>query len=109
MELCLALANAIASDELSLILVIEGGQVQMLSEVIVPTPPETVVSRVHARGRFLFSGPEKFSVRGVTYGPFGEIGSQREYGDLPSVQRDFAQMVSANVNAVRTYTVPPPW
>ena len=48
-------------------------------------------------------------MRGVTYGPFGPAGSDLEYHDVRRVERDFADMVSANVNAVRTYTVPPGW
>src|SRR5258708_23000805 len=81
----------------------------MLSEVMLSTPREISLPPVQTRGRFLFSGSEKLSIRGVTYGPFGEMGSKREYGDFGRVSRDFAEMVSANVNAIRTYTVPPRW
>src|SRR5215510_2328904 len=65
--------------------------------------------RAYAMGRFLFRGIQKFYVRGVTYGPFGPQDSDSEYHDPASVQRDFVQMASLGLNAVRTYTVPPPW
>src|SRR5262245_33328996 len=65
--------------------------------------------RTQAKGRFLFTGDRKFFVRGVTYGPFGREGSGDEYHDRASVHRDFAQMASLGVNAVRTYTIPPIW
>src|SRR5438067_12070493 len=65
--------------------------------------------RPQANGRFLFIGDEKFFVRGVTYGPFGADGSAREYHDQLCVQRDFSQMASSGINAIRTYTVPPRW
>jgi O-antigen biosynthesis protein len=68
-----------------------------------------VLSRAEARGRFLYTGAEKFFVRGVTYGPFGSQSPEREYHDLSRVRRDFAQMASLGFNAIRTYTVPPPW
>src|SRR5260370_20992120 len=77
---------------------------------------ETEVSRrlpialpLQAKGRSLLRGGEKLSVRGVTYGPFGPAGSDSEYHNARRVERDFADMVSANVNAFRTYTVPPGW
>ena len=70
-----------------------------------PTSP----SCVRAKGRFLFNGSEKLSIRGVTYGPFGEAGSDREFGSMPRARRDFAEMAAANVNTIRTYTVPPEW
>jgi O-antigen biosynthesis protein len=62
-----------------------------------------------AKGRFLFAGDDKISVRGVTYGPFGPAGSDFEYHDKSCVQKDFERMAISGINAVRTYTVPPPW
>src|SRR5205823_6175423 len=65
--------------------------------------------RPEVRGKFLFAGDEKIYIRGVTYGPFhpGENGCL--YHDPETVERDFAHMAEAGINAVRTYTIPPLW
>jgi GT2 family glycosyltransferase len=61
---------------------------------------------VRAAGKFLYAGPQKFVVRGVTYGGF----SGRDGFPAPdTVETDFRAMRAANVNTVRTYTVPPAW
>jgi O-antigen biosynthesis protein len=56
-------------------------------------------------GRFFRFDGKRFPVRGVTYGTFArsELGL---FPTLEQVRRDFAAMVEANVNTVRTYTVP---
>src|SRR5215467_5507725 len=64
---------------------------------------------IQAKGRFLFRHREKFAVCGVTFGPFAPEGYGIEYQNEDRVRRDFEQMVAANVNAVRTYTLPPCW
>jgi len=70
--------------------------------------PATVVAPLAVRGKFLFAGPEKFYVRGVTYGAFRPDAAGNEYTDLAQVDRDFAQMVAAGINAVRIpHTMPP--
>ncbi|MGH3146372.1 MAG: glycosyltransferase [Rubrobacter sp.] len=56
-------------------------------------------------GGFFRLGGERFYVRGVTYGTFAE-GELGLYPDLEQVRLDFAAMVEANINTVRTYTVP---
>jgi O-antigen biosynthesis protein len=61
------------------------------------------------QGKFLFTGAEKFFIRGVTYGPFKPGADGCEYHDRAAVERDFAAMSAAGLNAVRTYTVPPLW
>src|SRR5437016_1510651 len=66
-------------------------------------------SRPAVGGKFLYAGDSKLYVCGVTYGPFGPDGSDCEYGDPARACRDFAQMIMAGVNAVRTYSVPPLW
>ncbi len=66
-------------------------------------------TRPRAKGKFLFVGNEKFYVRGVTYGTFRANEQDSEYHDLERVTRDLAQMAANGINAVRTYTVPPPW
>jgi O-antigen biosynthesis protein len=62
-----------------------------------------------ARGKFLFLGEEKLYVRGVTYGTFRPNEQGEEFPPLKVVNRDFARMVAAGINAVRTYTPPPLW
>ena len=76
-------------------------------------PPKSlpVVDGVRPRveGKFIFVGTEKFYIRGVTYGPFRPDENGCEYHTPEVVDRDFAQMKAAGLNAVRTYTVPPRW
>src|SRR5437870_11719396 len=62
-----------------------------------------------ARGKFLFAGDDKLYVRGVTYGTFHPNEDGDEYPAVDIVERDFARMAACGVNAVRVYTVPPPW
>jgi O-antigen biosynthesis protein len=62
--------------------------------------------RAEARGKFLFA-EEKLYVRGVTYGTFAADERGNEFPNLEVVERDFAAMAAAGINAVRTYTVPP--
>lgn len=60
------------------------------------------------KGKFFFVGSEKLWIRGVTYGAFLADDQGREYTDLAQVDRDFAQMAAAGVNAVRIpHTTPP--
>ena len=54
-------------------------------------------------------GDDKLYVRGVTYGPFRPEPDGSEYHDPATVEADFARMAASGVNAVRTYTPPPPW
>jgi len=65
--------------------------------------------RPQVRGKFLYVGDEKLWLRGVTYGTFRPDGDGNEFPEPPVVERDFAQMASNGVNAVRTYTSPPRW
>jgi O-antigen biosynthesis protein len=65
--------------------------------------------RPEVRGKFLFSGGEKLLVRGVTYGTFRPRGPSGECYVPAVVERDFAAIAAAGMNAVRTYTVPPLW
>src|SRR5579862_4918326 len=66
-------------------------------------------SRTEVRGKFLFAGPEKFYVRGVTYGTFRTDGSGDEQYRRDLVERDFQAIAANGLNAIRTYTVPPLW
>src|SRR5207247_3740657 len=68
-----------------------------------------VEARPAARGKFMFVGDDKLYVRGVTYGTFRPDDDGHEYPAAAVVERDFAHMAACGVNAVRVYTVPPPW
>jgi GT2 family glycosyltransferase len=61
------------------------------------------------RGKFLYIGEEKLALRGVTYGTFRPDAHGNDYHTPEVVEQDFAQMIQHGINAIRTYTVPPPW
>src|SRR5260370_40637462 len=66
-------------------------------------------ARFRVDGRYFARAGTRFSVHGVTYGPF-EPGSDGH--PLPAVDRvraDFVAMQDAGLNAVRMYLVPPGW
>src|SRR5262245_61354526 len=65
--------------------------------------------RPKAHGKFLYAGQSKLYVRGVTYGTFAPSEDGAEFPSPAVVERDFAAMAGAGVNALRTYTVPPRW
>jgi O-antigen biosynthesis protein len=65
--------------------------------------------RLSVRGKFLYRGDEKFHVRGVTYGTFRPDSSGEQFPRHEIVERDFAMMREAGINAIRTYTPPPRW
>ncbi len=70
---------------------------------------EAVTQRPSARGKFLSVGGEKLWVKGVTYGTFRPSDAGDHITSPVQVRRDFAAMASVGINAVRTYTPPPPW
>jgi GT2 family glycosyltransferase len=57
-------------------------------------------------GKFLQLGPERFWLKGVSYGTFAPDGDGHFFPPLGRVAEDFAAMRRAGVNTVRTYTVP---
>src|SRR5687768_2179007 len=66
--------------------------------------PEPVTERIVARGKFLFVGEEKFSLKGVTYGTFRPDADGQPFPSPPQVEADFAQIAACGFNTVRTYT-----
>ena len=79
-----------------------------------PISPSAAVAtrehvRPHAGGKFLWTGGQKFYVRGVTYGTFRASAEGDEFPDRAVVERDFRLMAEHGVNAVRVYTAPPRW
>ncbi|BCS31464.1 hypothetical protein TBR22_A06650 [Luteitalea sp. TBR-22] len=65
--------------------------------------------RLEVRGKYLYAGPRKCFLRGVTYGTFRPDPDGHEFADRARVADDFARMATHGFNAVRTYTVPPRW
>ena len=58
-------------------------------------------------GKWLAAGGRRLHVRGVTYGAFRPDDRGREYEDGAAIDRDFALMAQAGINAVRIpHTVP---
>jgi cellulose synthase/poly-beta-1,6-N-acetylglucosamine synthase-like glycosyltransferase len=74
-------------------------------------PPSTtpVTCRPKVHGKFLTVDGEKFWVRGVTYGTFGDDGPSPGYPSREMVAADFRNMAAAGFNSVRVYTIPPVW
>lgn len=63
---------------------------------------------IRARGKFLFTGDQKFIAKGVSYGTFAPSATTGQFPALPQVASDFAAMRDCGINTVRTYTVPSP-
>ncbi|HYS38859.1 MAG TPA: glycosyltransferase [Pseudonocardiaceae bacterium] len=74
-----------------------------------PTTRRASQPAPRARGKFLYLGDSKLYVRGVTYGTFRADAAGDEYPPTATAARDLALMASNGFNAVRTYTMPPPW
>src|SRR5438067_3786880 len=82
-----------------------GGKVLYLGDQKGPAAADL---RPRVRGKFLFVGDDKLYVRGVTYGAFRPDEGGNEYHDRDVIERDFAQMAAAGLNAVRIpHTMPP--
>lgn len=64
-------------------------------------------ARLRVRGKVLADGTGPVWLRGVTYGPFRPTACGSEYHTPERVDADFAAMAAAQINTVRTYTVPP--
>jgi O-antigen biosynthesis protein len=65
-----------------------------------------VTSRATVTGKFLQLGPERFWVKGVSYGTFAPDTDGRHFPPPARIAEDFALMRRAGVNTIRTYTVP---
>jgi GT2 family glycosyltransferase len=58
---------------------------------------------------FLFEGPEKYTLRGVSYGPFQPNRAAELLPEPGSFRRDLQLIRAVGANTIRTYHVPPPW
>src|ERR1700722_3022019 len=65
--------------------------------------------RARVDGKFLARGTRRLHVRGVSYGPFAPRDNDEPFPSPRQVADDFARMRSANINAIRTYHLPPTW
>ena len=63
--------------------------------------------RIEVRGKFLFSGENKFFIQGVTYGPFRD--GDDHLGTPDKARRDFGLVAAAGFNVLRVYHPPPRW
>src|SRR5688572_21409377 len=62
--------------------------------------------RATVAGKFLQLGPERFWVKGVSYGTFAPDKDGQYFPPPARIAEDFGLMSRAGVNTVRTYTVP---
>lgn len=67
------------------------------------------MERPIARDKFFFLGPDKFIVRGVSYGPFAPNSRGEPYPDPATVAADFARARELGANVLRLYAMPPEW
>lgn len=67
------------------------------------------VLRVRSAGKFFRLGPEKFYVKGFSYGPFAPNEDGQFYPSVEQVSRDFRRIRELGANTVRVYTPPPMW
>jgi glycosyltransferase involved in cell wall biosynthesis len=74
----------------------------------VPRTPSIRVDGKFFRAGIGSDAPKHF-IKGVTYGPFAPGSHGAQFPELDMVERDFALMVTAGINTVRVFTVPPVW
>ena len=83
-----------------------------MTEILSPEAPALsalteAALRPSVRGKSLYLGDRKLTVKGVTYGPFS---SEPDGGlDPETAARDFEQMAAAGINSIRLYTPPQRW
>ena len=90
---------------------IKPGAVRSCAAVTALADAEPGTDRANRRpavaGKLLTAAGETFYVRGVTYGAFRPDGLGHEYQDAAAIERDFALMAAAGINAVRIpHTIP---
>src|ERR1043165_1693443 len=80
----------------------------MLTNATCPAAPSAAhLSRITVKGKFLYHGPDKLYIKGVTYGTFRPHDANGQYPERQVVAEDFRLMAAQGINCVRTYTVPP--
>jgi glycosyl transferase family 2/glycosyl hydrolase family 2 len=76
--------------------------------VVPPRPAKVSAAEVTADGKFLRAGPDRFLVRGVTYGTFAPDAEGYQFPAHSQIAEDFRLMAALGLNAVRVYTPPRP-
>ncbi|HVH80338.1 MAG TPA: glycosyltransferase [Stellaceae bacterium] len=76
---------------------------------VMPSAPDGGAGPIRVDGKFFRLGAAKHFIKGVTYGPFAPGSHGAQFPELEMVERDFALMVTAGINTVRVFTVPPLW
>jgi GT2 family glycosyltransferase len=67
------------------------------------------VGAPRVEGKFLSRGGRRLRAKGVIYGPFPPGDEGHQFPEPGRVRDDFARMLDVEINAIRTYHVPPPW
>jgi glycosyltransferase involved in cell wall biosynthesis len=70
---------------------------------------QPVTNRIRRDGKFFRLGPDKFYVKGVTYGPLPPGDEGLPFASRDQTKRDFQQMRELGANCLRIYHIPPPW
>ena len=65
--------------------------------------------RPKVKGKFIWAGENKLTLKGVTYGTFPPNRKGELYPEQDRVAWDFRQIAANGINSIRTYTVPPCW
>lgn len=65
--------------------------------------------RVRVDGKFFRAGPEKFYIKGITYGPFAPSEPYGHFASPEQTAQDFRQITELGANVLRVYYVPPTW
>lgn len=67
------------------------------------------MQRIHTAGMFLFDEVGKFTLRGLSYGPFRPNRAGEQFPEPADFRRDLQLIRAAGANTIRIYHVPPPW
>src|ERR1700719_2706429 len=73
------------------------------------TISSSFMARLIPHGKYLLDGPQKFYIRGVSYGPFAPNSRGERYPEPERAAADFALMKRLGANLIRLYVPPPPW
>ncbi len=65
--------------------------------------------RIRLDGKRFAVGDSRFTIRGVTYGPFAPDTAGDPFPDPATVREDFVRMRAIGVNSLRIYHPPPEW
>ncbi len=76
---------------------------------LLPCASAATLAPIHVRGKFFFTGDQKFFVKGVTYGPFVAGSHGKQFPECDVVVRDFRLMAEMGATVVRVFTPPPVW